>query len=101
MAVTLGASFGAAFLIIIVVGLLFWWRHRHNQQIFFDVNGKLMYFIVLVCYFLVIDPDFQSPSGCCRFSCVGVGLLACYLMHFKFYHSLDIFVCVIYFTCCI
>lgn len=39
VAVALGASFGAAFFVIIVVGLLVWLRYRHNQQIFFDVNG--------------------------------------------------------------
>ncbi|KAJ6323687.1 hypothetical protein OIU76_011054 [Salix suchowensis] len=39
VAIAFGASFGAAFSIIIVIGLLVWWRYRHNQQIFFDVNG--------------------------------------------------------------
>lgn len=39
MAIAFGASFGAAFLVIVVIGLLVWQRYRHNQQIFFDVNG--------------------------------------------------------------
>lgn len=40
VAVAIGASFGAAFLVIIVVALVLWWRYRHNQQIFFDVNEQ-------------------------------------------------------------
>ncbi|XP_055800777.1 protein NSP-INTERACTING KINASE 3 [Solanum dulcamara] len=40
VAVALGASFGAAFLVIIVIALVLWWRYRHNQQIFFDVNEQ-------------------------------------------------------------
>ncbi|GAU33806.1 hypothetical protein TSUD_221440 [Trifolium subterraneum] len=39
VALAFGASFGAAFVIVIIVGLLVWWRYRHNQQIFFDING--------------------------------------------------------------
>ncbi|CAL5438427.1 unnamed protein product [Camellia sinensis] len=39
VAVTFGVSFGAAFLIIVIIGSFVWWRYRHNQQIFFDVNG--------------------------------------------------------------
>lgn len=38
VAVAFGASF-AVFLVIIVIALVLWWRYRHNQQIFFDVNG--------------------------------------------------------------
>ncbi|XP_043704270.1 protein NSP-INTERACTING KINASE 3-like isoform X2 [Telopea speciosissima] len=40
LALALGSSFGSASFIIIVVGLFLWWRHRHNQQIFFDVNDQ-------------------------------------------------------------
>ncbi|XP_031500185.1 protein NSP-INTERACTING KINASE 3 isoform X2 [Nymphaea colorata] len=40
VAVAFGASVGSIFLIVIVAGLLLWWRHRHNQQIFFDVNEQ-------------------------------------------------------------
>ena len=40
LAIALGTSFGAVFLLISVIGLLIWWRCRKNQQIFFDVNGK-------------------------------------------------------------
>ncbi|XP_027151632.1 protein NSP-INTERACTING KINASE 3 isoform X1 [Coffea eugenioides] len=43
MAIAFGVSFGAAFLVIIVIGLLVWRRYRHNQQIFFDVNGNDQY----------------------------------------------------------
>jgi uncharacterized membrane protein len=39
VAMAFGASFGAVFVIILLVGLIVWWRYRHNQQIFFDVNG--------------------------------------------------------------
>jgi hypothetical protein len=39
VAVAFGASFSSVFVIILVVGFLVWWRYRHNQQIFFDVNG--------------------------------------------------------------
>ncbi|XP_024993810.1 protein NSP-INTERACTING KINASE 3-like isoform X2 [Cynara cardunculus var. scolymus] len=39
LAVALGTSFGAAFLVILVVAMLIWWRYRKNQQIFFDVNA--------------------------------------------------------------
>ena len=39
VAVAFGASFGAAFVVVIIIGFLVWWRYRHNQQIFFDVNG--------------------------------------------------------------
>ncbi|KAJ4961497.1 hypothetical protein NE237_021407 [Protea cynaroides] len=40
LALALGSSFGSVSLIILVVGLLLWWQHRHNQQIFFDVNDQ-------------------------------------------------------------
>ncbi|KVH95577.1 Concanavalin A-like lectin/glucanase, subgroup [Cynara cardunculus var. scolymus] len=40
LAVALGTSFGAAFLVILVVAMLIWWRYRKNQQIFFDVNDQ-------------------------------------------------------------
>jgi hypothetical protein len=39
VAMAFGASFGAVFVIILLVRLVVWWRYRHNQQIFFDVNG--------------------------------------------------------------
>lgn len=39
VAIAFGASFGAAFIIVMMIGFLVWWRYRHNQQIFFDVNG--------------------------------------------------------------
>ncbi|CAI9092957.1 OLC1v1028341C1 [Oldenlandia corymbosa var. corymbosa] len=39
LAVAVGASSGAVFLII-VIALLVWRRYRHNQQIFFDVNDQ-------------------------------------------------------------
>ncbi|KAK1376575.1 Protein kinase domain-containing protein [Heracleum sosnowskyi] len=40
IAIAMGTSFGASFLIIIIIGSLVWWRYRHNQQIFFDVNDQ-------------------------------------------------------------
>ncbi|XP_043726241.1 protein NSP-INTERACTING KINASE 3-like [Telopea speciosissima] len=40
LALALGLSFGSVFFIIIVVGLFLWLRHRHDQQIFFDVNDQ-------------------------------------------------------------
>lgn len=40
VAIAMGASFGAAFLLIVIVGSLVWWRYRHNKQIFFDVNDQ-------------------------------------------------------------
>ncbi|CAN6453179.1 unnamed protein product [Victoria cruziana] len=40
VAVAFGATLGSVVLIVIVAGLLLWWRHRHNQQIFFDVNEQ-------------------------------------------------------------
>lgn len=40
VAIAVGTSFGAAFFIIVVIGSLIWWRHRHNQQVFFDVNDQ-------------------------------------------------------------
>jgi len=39
VAVTFGASFSAVFVAIIIIASLVWGRYRHNQQIFFDVNG--------------------------------------------------------------
>lgn len=40
VAIAFGASIGCVTLMVIAVGLLLWWRHRHNQQIFFDVNDQ-------------------------------------------------------------
>lgn len=40
LAIALGTSISAAFLVIIVISLLIWWRYRKNQQIFFDVNEQ-------------------------------------------------------------
>ncbi|XP_038976369.1 protein NSP-INTERACTING KINASE 3-like isoform X2 [Phoenix dactylifera] len=40
VAIASGASIGSVTLIVIAAGLLLWWRHRHNQQIFFDVNDQ-------------------------------------------------------------
>ena len=55
VAIAFGASFGAAFIIVIIVSLLVWWRYRHNQQIFFDVNGKSL---------LKFSPFTLFPSFC-------------------------------------
>lgn len=40
LAVTIGASFGAAFLTIVIIGLGVWWCYGRNQQVFFDVNEQ-------------------------------------------------------------
>nr|XP_048322851.1 protein NSP-INTERACTING KINASE 3-like [Ziziphus jujuba var. spinosa] len=40
VAIVVGASLGAAFIVILFISLLVWWRYRHNQQIFFDVNDQ-------------------------------------------------------------
>ncbi|KAF9624514.1 hypothetical protein IFM89_011627 [Coptis chinensis] len=39
MVIAFASSVGSVSFVIIVVGFLLWWRYRHNQQIFFDVNG--------------------------------------------------------------
>ncbi|XP_071692111.1 protein NSP-INTERACTING KINASE 3-like isoform X2 [Rutidosis leptorrhynchoides] len=38
LAIALGTSLSAAFLISVLIAILVWWRYRKNQQIFFDVN---------------------------------------------------------------
>jgi hypothetical protein len=43
-----GATVGSVAFAAIVVGLLLWWRHRRNQQIFFDVNGNILFKPVLM-----------------------------------------------------
>ncbi|KAG6479475.1 hypothetical protein ZIOFF_062941 [Zingiber officinale] len=40
IAVVFGAGVGFVTLLVIVVGLLLWRRRRHNQLIFYDVNGR-------------------------------------------------------------
>ncbi|ERN05836.1 hypothetical protein AMTRI_Chr10g6780 [Amborella trichopoda] len=40
VALAFGLSLGGICLLILGFGLLLWWRHRHNQQIFFDVNDQ-------------------------------------------------------------
>ncbi|MQM13556.1 hypothetical protein Taro_046481 [Colocasia esculenta] len=40
VAITFGASVGSVTVVMIGVGLFLWWRHRHHQQIFFDVNDQ-------------------------------------------------------------
>ncbi|XP_010910388.1 protein NSP-INTERACTING KINASE 3 [Elaeis guineensis] len=40
VAIASGASIGSITVIVIAAGLLLWWQHRHNQQIFFDVNDQ-------------------------------------------------------------
>lgn len=36
-----GSSLGCICLLILGFGFLLWWRHKHNKQIFFDVNGNM------------------------------------------------------------
>ncbi|CAI9761829.1 unnamed protein product [Fraxinus pennsylvanica] len=38
VALAFGSSLGCICLLIIGFGFLLWWRHKHNQQIFFDIN---------------------------------------------------------------
>ncbi|XP_059655601.1 protein NSP-INTERACTING KINASE 2-like [Cornus florida] len=40
LALAFGSSLGCICLLILGFGFLLWWRHRHNQQIFFDVNEQ-------------------------------------------------------------
>lgn len=40
MAISFGAGAGSVAILLIAVGLILWRRHKHNQQVFFDVNGK-------------------------------------------------------------
>jgi len=43
-----GATVGSVAFVTIIVGMLLWWRHRRNQQIFFDVNGNILFEAVLM-----------------------------------------------------
>ena len=43
--VAFGASLGFVCAIGFAIGILLWWRHRHNQQVFFDVNGMYAIFL--------------------------------------------------------
>jgi hypothetical protein len=43
-----GATVGSVAFAAIVVGMLLWWRHRRNQQIFFDVNGNILFESILM-----------------------------------------------------
>ncbi|KAE8779844.1 protein NSP-INTERACTING KINASE 3 [Hordeum vulgare] len=47
IAIICGATVGSVAFVAIVVGMLLWWRHKHNQQIFFDVNGNALFDVVL------------------------------------------------------
>ncbi|KAJ4833845.1 Protein NSP-INTERACTING KINASE 2 [Turnera subulata] len=40
LALAFGSSLGCICLLILGFGFVLWWRHRHNQQIFFDVNEQ-------------------------------------------------------------
>ncbi|CAA2976930.1 NSP-INTERACTING KINASE 2-like [Olea europaea subsp. europaea] len=40
VALAFGSSLGCICLLIIGFGFLLWWRHKHNQQIFFDINEQ-------------------------------------------------------------
>jgi len=43
-----GATVGSVAFVTIIVGMLLWWRHRRNQQIFFDVNGNILFESILM-----------------------------------------------------
>ncbi|KAK6133988.1 hypothetical protein DH2020_032264 [Rehmannia glutinosa] len=40
LALAFGTSLGCICLLILGFGFLLWWRHKHNKQIFFDVNEQ-------------------------------------------------------------
>ncbi|PIN12748.1 Serine/threonine protein kinase [Handroanthus impetiginosus] len=40
IAIAFGSSLACLCLLILAFGLLLWWRHKHNKQIFFDVNEQ-------------------------------------------------------------
>ncbi|XP_077220087.1 protein NSP-INTERACTING KINASE 3-like [Tasmannia lanceolata] len=40
VAIAFGASLGSVTVLIVVAGMILWCRHRHHQQIFFDVNDQ-------------------------------------------------------------
>lgn len=66
VAIVFGASVGSLTLLVIVIGLLLWWRYRHNQQIFYDVNGKRLHITVLKLehshlYFIFVILNFFQP----------------------------------------
>ncbi|KAL0463675.1 UNVERIFIED_CONTAM: protein NSP-INTERACTING kinase [Sesamum latifolium] len=48
VALAFGTSLGCICLLILGFGFLLWWRHKHNQQIFFDVNART--FLVRVAF---------------------------------------------------
>ncbi|KAL2510058.1 Protein NSP-INTERACTING KINASE 2 [Forsythia ovata] len=40
VALAFGSSLGCICLLILGFGFLLWWRHKHNKQIFFDINEQ-------------------------------------------------------------
>lgn len=42
VAIAFGASVGSVAVVVIIFGMLLWWHRRHNQQVFYDVNGEIM-----------------------------------------------------------
>ncbi|KAL2904861.1 Protein NSP-INTERACTING KINASE 1 [Bienertia sinuspersici] len=40
LALALGSSLASIFMLISGFGLFLWWRHKHNQQLFFDVKDR-------------------------------------------------------------
>ncbi|XP_051122382.1 protein NSP-INTERACTING KINASE 2 [Andrographis paniculata] len=40
VALALGTSLGCICLLILGFGFLLWWKHKHNKQIFFDINEQ-------------------------------------------------------------
>lgn len=45
LAIAFGTAAGSVAILFIGVGLVLWRRHKHNQQVFFDVNGKRTFFL--------------------------------------------------------
>lgn len=41
IAIAIGLSLACVCLLIMAFGFLLWWKRRNNQQVFFDMNGKI------------------------------------------------------------
>jgi hypothetical protein len=72
IAIICGGTVGSVAFITMVVCVLLWLRHRHNRQIFFDVNGNISS-ISLLCYC-------YRPMGISLCTCLcGVGFFSQHL----------------------
>ncbi|KAK4410387.1 protein NSP-INTERACTING kinase, partial [Sesamum angolense] len=69
VALAFGTSLGCICLLILGFGFLLWWRHKHNQQIFFDVNGKRE----IIAYDIEKEPPSVFPLTYCSKNILGKG----------------------------